>query len=199
MIFFMPVFESETKERLPLPKYDGAKMSLDMFLNHSFEEFGYKYEWNQGVLEARTKVKENERYIYRNIHRKFIQTRVFAEGFDMISEADCNLKSLNKLRRPDISIFSKIQIENPEKSQESPEVVIEILSPSNSIIEETAKLYEFFQTGAKVVWQIYPSLQEVKVYYSTKQVKICTGNDLCDGGKIIPDFQMSVNEIFSTR
>ncbi|MCP5496412.1 MAG: Uma2 family endonuclease [Leptospiraceae bacterium] len=196
MIVFTPILESELKEKPSIPKYDGIKMSLEEFLATEFDDQGYKYEWNDGILEAAKKMKENERKIYRNINRRFVQTNAFREGYELIAEADCNLKKLNKLRRPDISIFSKEQIEKPETSQEAPQIAIEILSPSNSIVEEEKKINEYFYSGCKIVWHIFSELKIVKIYSSIKLVRVCTDNDVCNFGDVIPDFQISVNDIF---
>ena len=42
MIIFTPILESESKEKLPLPKYDGIKMSLEDFLTTKVEDQGFK-------------------------------------------------------------------------------------------------------------------------------------------------------------
>lgn len=196
MIIFTPVFETTPKKEVQIPKFDGLKMNLEEFLNFNFEDSSFKYEWNNGTTEAVEKMKIKERIIYRNINRKFIQTSAFQKGYELIAEADCFFRKLNKLRRPDICIFSKEQILKPDLSKDAPELIIEILSPNNSIIEEESKIHEYFQAGCKVVWHIYPSIQKVKVYYSPKQIKICTDKDICDGGSAITDFQISVEEIF---
>lgn len=192
----MPTLQGEQKEKPSIPKYDGIQMSLDEFLNSNFDDPGFKYEWDNGIVEASETMKQNERIIYRNINRRFIKTKAFQEGYELISEADCNIKKLKKLRRPDIGIFSKEQIERPDSSQESPEIIIEILSPSNSIIEEEKKINEYFQSGSKIVWHIFPELRVVKIYTSVKSVKICSDKDICDFGDTIPDFKISVEDLF---
>ena len=38
--------------------------------------------------------------------------------------------------------------------------------------------------------------KEVKVYKSIKDIKVCLEDDICDVGSLIPDFLISVKEIF---
>ncbi|MEZ4905807.1 MAG: hypothetical protein R2822_30600 [Spirosomataceae bacterium] len=49
----------------------------------------------------------------------------------------------------------------------------------------------------QVVWPIYPENQVVYVYTSRKSVKICTDTDICSAAPVLPDFEISVNELFS--
>ncbi|MCB1189664.1 MAG: Uma2 family endonuclease [Leptospiraceae bacterium] len=196
MILFTPVFETEKREPIRVPKYEGVKMGLEVFLNYKFEEFNFKYEWNNGVLEAEEKVKDSERYIIDNICRKFAKTKYYENGDSILPEADVHLKELGKYRRPDAVYFQKDQIRKQKSFQTPPLFIIEIISPSNSSIEVEKKTKEYFQAGIKVVWHIYPSLKEVKIYYSAKQVRICNEDDVCDVGNILSDFNLSISDIF---
>jgi Uma2 family endonuclease len=196
MIFFAPIFDTEPAKELVPPKYDGLRLSLDEFLNSKLEDPGYKYEWNRGVLEAEETVKESERYIIDNICRSFVKTKYYDNGDNILPEADVYLEKLDKYRRPDAVYFTKDQIRNSGSYRNVPLFILELISPSNSSIEVENKILEYFQTGVQNVWLIYPSLLTVKVYYSTKAVKICSGKDICDTGSVLPNFQMTVDEIF---
>lgn len=197
MIVFTPIFESNPKEQILCPKYDGVKMSLEEYYNSNFEESGFKYEWNDGVLEAEEKLKPSEAIIYSNLHTKFIEKNFLRDEFEMISEMECYLATRNKVRIPDIGIFSKQDIRNYKKGNSFiPVLAIEIISPSNQMEEMELKIKDYFQDDVKSVWCIFPRLKEVRIYTSPKLVKICTDHDICDAGEAIPDFQISVSEIF---
>jgi tRNA A37 N6-isopentenylltransferase MiaA len=60
MIIFTPILETEKKENLIIPKYDGVKMTREEYRNWNPEEPGIKYEWSNGVLEATEKLKFQE-------------------------------------------------------------------------------------------------------------------------------------------
>jgi Uma2 family endonuclease len=57
------------------------------------------------------------------------------------------------------------------------------------------KLEECFQGGIKVIWFISPQMKKVYVYTSTKNVQICTDDDLCTAPNVIEDFGIRMNEI----
>jgi hypothetical protein len=49
------VTAKQAKRKAPVkPRYDGKKLSLEKFMDFKAED-GFKYEWNNGFLEAREK------------------------------------------------------------------------------------------------------------------------------------------------
>lgn len=196
MIIFSPVLTTETQEEPIIPKYNGTRMSLNDFINFEPEESGIKYEWDNGILEAEATLKKEERFILDNILRKFNQTSSYKEGGNILTEANIFLDKIQKLRKPDASFFTKEQMRKQEALDIVPGFIIEIISPSNSSIEVEQKIKDYFNSGVKVIWYIFPTLKEVKVYTSMKNVNICMGQDICDVGEVIPELQMTVDEIF---
>jgi len=200
MIILTPILDFENKEKPIIPKYDGTRMTIEEFKIWDPEvEEGIKYEWNNGVIEAEDRMKFNELKIINQLNNKFFKTDSFTRGDRLISEIECYLSKINKVRIPDVCFLSKNQIQdckNPHVSQ-IPLFVIEIISPSNSSFEVEDKIKDYFLSGVQIVWCIYPKHKEVKVYKSIRDIKICLDGDICDVGEVIPDFQISVNEIFS--
>lgn len=197
MIVFTPILENESKEKYPVPKYDGIKMNLDEFMNSNFEDPGLKYEWNNGVLEAEEKLKFSEQNIVINLQRKFYKTLAFKNG-GLLTEVECYLSKINKLRIPDLCYLTKHQIENCKdpKINQVPSFVIEIISKSNSGTEIESKNNDYFDSGVKVVWNIYPELNQVIIHYSKKEIQKKIEQDICDTRTVIPDFSIIVDEIF---
>jgi len=200
MIITLPIpLENAVERKIPVPKYDGLRMSLEDFLNWEVRESdGFKYEWNDGVLEADESMKLKEVKIFQNINRKFSGTDSYRQGAELVTEVDCRLSKINKVRRPDISAFTREQIQNPEREESNiPLLVIELISPSNSSLEVEAKMRDYFKAGVKTVWHIYPEDAEVRIYYSPKNIKVCTDEDLCDAGGAFGDFAIKASEIFA--
>jgi Uma2 family endonuclease len=197
MIIFTPILERNITNQQGIPKYDGNAMSLEEFQNWKQEEEGIKYEWNNGVVEADEKIRTDEIYIFRNITKAFqIQNNSKNPGY-FISEVNLFLKDLNKIRRPDIAFFNEDEIKKSKSDKYMiPRFIIEIVSDSNSANEIELKVREYFSNGVQVVWCIYPNLKVVKVYKSIREVAICLENDECDAVPVIPNFKISVNEIF---
>ena len=197
MIIFTPINEKDNKEVQTFPKFDGVSMTLDEFQNWNPEiEAGIKYEWNNGIVEAEEKMKVDELYIYTNLVKAFQSRSNFKMGY-FISEVNIYLKNLNKIRRPDIIFLNENDIQKSKSEIDLvPQFIIEIVSDSNSINEVETKIRDYFSSGVKIIWIILPIHKEVKVYKSIKEIKICLEDDICDVGDVIPDFYITVNEIF---
>ncbi len=188
---------THAKRTRPLkPKYHGKKMSLEEFLEFRPED-GFKYEWNNGFLEVREMIQPSELYIVNNLLRAFHSTSAFKEGGMLFSETVCPV-SEGKYRVPDISFLTKAQI-NEGREGKSPitSFIIELVSETDTITYYDQKLDEYFSAGVKCVWLIFPDSRKVWVFSSPKDVKICAGDDVCSALPALPDFQLSVNQIFS--
>ncbi len=188
---------TKAKRTRPLkPKYHGKKMSLEEFFDFRPED-GFKYEWNSGFLEAHNMTQLSELYIVNNLLHAFQSTSAFKEGGMLFSETVCPV-SEGKYRVPDISFLTKVQI-NEGREGKSPitSFIIELVSENDTITYYDQKLEEYFSAGVKCVWLIFPESWKVWVFSSPKDVRICTGDDSCSAAPAVPDFQLSVNQIFS--
>lgn len=189
---------THAKRTRPLkPKYHGKKMSLEEFLEFRPED-GFKYEWESGFLEARKMIQPSELYIVENLRSAFEQTTFKRLRGAMITETICPV-SEGKYRIPDISFLTKTQIdEGREGKSPVASFLIELVSENDTMNYYNRKLEEYFGAGVKCVWLIFPVGQKVWVFTSPKEVKICTGDDICSAVPAVPDFQLSVNQIFQS-
>jgi Uma2 family endonuclease len=77
------------------------------------------------------------------------------------------------------------------------DLAIEIISPSNTRREMERKLADYFAAGVAVVWLVYPQSREVVVYSAPTQSTKLQGDDVIDGGDLLPGFSISVAQIFA--
>jgi Uma2 family endonuclease len=174
---------------------------------NSFEEFlrwepvdGFKYEWNDGEIIRFEKMKKKHLFIIRKLQQLFFRTIAFSKGAALIMEQDVMLSGI-QMRRPDLAFFTGSQIDESAISDKEPipEFLIEVISPTDDAEKVEEKLAEYFQSTVKVVWHIYPDNEVVYVYTSRKNVKICTESDICSASPVLPDFELTVKELFSVR
>jgi Uma2 family endonuclease len=92
-----------------------------------------------------------------------------------------------------------VQIRQGRINQEYviPEFVIEIISVNDTVGEVEAKLNEYFKAGVRVVWLIFIEEQAIEIYTSRRNVTICLENDICSASPVLPDFEISVADIFA--
>ena len=74
--------------------------------------------------------------------------------------------------------------------------MIELGSESDSEMKSLLKRHEYFQAGVQVIWWVYPALKEVHVYTSPKTITICTTIDVLRAAPVLPEFHMTVDELF---
>jgi Uma2 family endonuclease len=105
-------------------------------------------------------------------------------------------------RRPDVAYVSyeRWPRRTPVPSEEAwdvvPDLAIEINSPSNSGDEVQEKLRDYFRTGVRQVWVVYPITQLIYVYSSPTTVQILQPGDDLDGGTVLPGFRVAVTSLF---
>lgn len=78
----------------------------------------------------------------------------------------------------------------------APEIIVEILSPNDSMPEVMQKLREYFAIGMLLVWVIGPTSKTVLVYRSLTNVRELTVNDELTGEEVLPSFALKVAELF---
>ncbi len=157
-------------------------------------EDGFKYEYKNGeIIKSPGNMTPKQLYIVKNLNRRFVQTRAWSEGAELVAEVD-QLTAPTRQRRPDLSFWPAARI--AEATESVSDFVIEIISPTDKLEDVEDKLLEYFEAGVKVVWQIRPKSYSVHVYTSPVNVTICTGNSICSAAPVLPDFEIRAADIF---
>ena len=157
---------------------------------------GYKYEWNNGVIEKSTAMKQNELHISRNLSRVFWLTQAAKDGGWLNAETEV-YTSATQWRKPDLAFFTKDQIKEATQNINTiPPFVIEVISTHDPINTVTNKVLEYFKAGVQVVWHIFPEQQMVYIFTSPKHITVCEGDDICSAAPALTDFEIAVNDIF---
>lgn len=140
-------------------------------------------------------------YIYDNLYSVLIERGLLKTGA-LISGYEVTLNGVPskdpQMRCFDIAYLTKAQIQRGRNGEDViPAFVVEIISENDVSYKIEAKLTEYFKAGVQVVWNIIPDEQVVHVYTSRKTVKICTETDICSAAPVLPEFEVSVAEIFA--
>lgn len=78
----------------------------------------------------------------------------------------------------------------------APDLVVEVLSPSNSLSETMQKLREYFAIGVRLVWVVDPPVQSVYAYRALTDVREFRGDDDLPGDDVLPGFTINVKQLF---
>lgn len=78
----------------------------------------------------------------------------------------------------------------------APDLVIEVLSPSETASELDEKIDDYLRSGTTLLWVVDPVRRTVMVRASDAAVVLLHEGDTLAGGRVLPDFSCNVAEIF---
>ena len=158
------------------------------------QEFGYEFAHNKVIKKEM--IKDVELMIIWWLTEFFKSTEAFKNRGNLVSEVGMKLKT-ESFRVPDMAFFTAEQHFSAVKGDHPiPQLAIEFLSKSEGAEDIADKINDYFSSGVKMVWYIYPKTEMIYVYTSPKDIKVCQGDDICSASPVIPDFQFPTKEIF---
>lgn len=78
----------------------------------------------------------------------------------------------------------------------APNLVVEVISPSDTYTKVAEKVDEWLNAGCAMVWVIDPRRETVEVYRSPEDITVLRSDDILDGGDVIEGFQCQVQDLF---
>ena len=104
------------------------------------------------------------------------------------------------VREPDIAFISAARLPLDEwvdgYLEIVPDLVVEVISPSDSRREVNDKARMWHSHGVPLVWAAYPETRTIDVHRADGSITTLRENDILDGGEILPGFAVPVRDIF---
>ena len=160
-------------------------------------EDGFKYEWLDGIVEKTPKsMTDKQAHIAENLNLLFYTLKIAGKiQGSFQTEKDTNVEE-KRIRIPDMCYL------NPQQAYDAAhgghpvsEFMIEVVSPTDKIYDYASKLKDYRAAGVKVVWLIFPHVEQVYVYEG-KTMTIQSGSDICSAEPVLPDFAIATADIF---
>lgn len=106
------------------------------------------------------------------------------------------------VRIPDIAFISWSRLPERRVPTEPipdlvPDLVVEVLSESNTPGEMRHKRREYFEAGVRLVWLVDLKTRTVDIYTDIDQVTTRGEADTLDGGLVLPGFTLELRELFA--
>ena len=106
------------------------------------------------------------------------------------------------VRAPDLAFTSYDRLPDgsltDSYAQVVPELVAEVVSPSERRFEVHAKTQMWLSYGVLLVWVVYPSSRAVEVHRAgTDDVETLSEADSLDGGSVLPGFTYPLERLFA--
>lgn len=80
--------------------------------------------------------------------------------------------------------------------QLAPDLVVEVLSPSDSPRRVLDKVGEYLQSGVRLVWVIDPEKRQAAVHRTLTSVREIAADGALDGEDVLPGFRCPLAELF---
>lgn len=177
-----------------MEQYSRKKLSLLEFDNLKTKDEN-KYELIDGIvlMSPRPNIKHQE--IMGNL---FLLLGNFFKNKQCKIFTEIELEFNDNVIIPDISIICNLENTNIQRYKGSPEIVIEILSPSSQYTDTFTKLYKYEFLGVKEYWIVNPKTEIITVYnFENKTNKEYTISDKL-ASAVFNDLNIKVSEIFET-
>ena len=99
---------------------------------------------------------------------------------------------------PDISFTSKARMAplTGEYDEIAPDLAVEVASPGNTASDMNEKIVQYFEAGVRLVWLVFPKSRMVHVYHAVDKITVLKGDDLLDGGEVVPGFSIKLSDLF---
>jgi Uma2 family endonuclease len=113
-----------------------------------------------------------------------------------------DLTAIGRQRRPDVAFVPYDRWPRDRRIPRGnawavvPSLVVEVISPTNTMDEVLTRVHEYFRAGVQGVWLILPVVQQVYVYEGPTQVRILAIADELDAEPILPGFRLALASLF---
>jgi Uma2 family endonuclease len=116
-----------------------------------------------------------------------------ANGVTVSGEAGyrCFPGKPRQVRKPDVSVIlcDPATFVPPRKTYRSaPDLVVEVVSPNDTVYDLDTKVQEFLTAGTKLVWVVNPQLRTVLIHRPDGSLQLLTDPAELTGENVLPGF-----------
>ena len=117
-------------------------------------------------------------------------------GWLMDSSTGCWMPSGN-MRVPDLSYVSRERLpeSTPGFVRVVPDLVVEVLSPSDSRTYTASKIREYVEAGVRLTWLIDPERRTAEIHGCGTATRTIDADGMLDGEDVIPGFSVLLRDV----
>ena len=198
----MPATNIEKTTTLPRIGGDVPRvMTAEEYVTFSDQQNGYTCELVRGVLVVRDPgVSWTHSYVQGKLYRYLDEWMEKFGCGEVGVEIDCLLgEDPDTVRIPDVGVLLQpFDTENAflGRVRGAPDIVIEVLSPSNSPQEMRDKTSDYFNAGALRVWIVDPEARTIIIHKADGTNTRFGGKDRLEDPEILPGFTLEMQKVF---
>ena len=164
---------------------------------------GHRYELIKGELKVMTPASPRHGRIANMV--TFLLTRhVRQHDLGVVYAAETGFKlreDPDTVRAADAAFVAKARIPSEGEPEGywaiAPDLVVEVISPSDSAPAVQSKVADWLAAGCRIVWVVYPDTKTVTEYRSWQKVQVLTADQSLEGSDVLPGFVCPVRELFT--
>ena len=104
-----------------------------------------------------------------------------------------------QIRIPDVSFirWERLPPGRDRVPAVSPDLVVEVISESNTEREIQGKLDEYFANGTRLAWIIDPRSRTARIYRGSDRYQLLPETGTLDGAEVLPGFALELRQLFA--
>jgi len=118
----------------------------------------------------------------------------------VVSEAGFKVQSSpDTVRAPDVAYIARgpgVELTRRGFPPRAPDIAAEVLSPDDRPGEVVAKVADWLQGGAQLVWVIDPRRETATIYHADGTMAIAPRSGALDGETVLPGFSCPLADLF---
>jgi Uma2 family endonuclease len=122
-------------------------------------------------------------------------------GFVLVGDPGIVLRrNPDRVRAPDVCFIAASRLPGGVPSaylDVVPDLIVEIVSPSDRASQVEQKIEEWIGAGAGLVWAIYPDTRSIVAYQNLEHVGVYNDGETITGLPVLPDFATPVSSFFA--
>ena len=163
------------------------------------ERDGKHYELINGELREKL-VGTKALFIASKIRDRLDAAFYPQEGFAVVEGMVYCFARPNHGRKPDVAYVRFDRLPSREIPDGdlfvAPDLVVEVLSPSNTGVELVEKLDEYLDAGVPMLWIVNPERRTIRVYRNDGTTHLFRAHEIIENEPLLPGFRLVVAAVF---
>jgi Uma2 family endonuclease len=116
-----------------------------------------------------------------------------------VPELHCRLKirGRTRFRIPDVAVVLGDTSEEQRYLERSPDLVVEVRSPEDSLTSQLRKMNDYFENGCRLAWLVLPEESAVVILAPGALPRTAAAGEMLDGGDVLPGLSIRVDDLFA--